>query len=159
MDGRGGSIPLREDALATYGSLDVLLDTVYGAENPAWKIAAFSRCVTSVVAEADDPVARRLLEEAARQLAQNAAAAAARTFPPDADVPLSWNGGVFRAGDLVLTPLLTTVRDAIPLARPGPPRRDALDGAAELAASTDPNLPRGKRFAGQLLTVVHAPTR
>ena len=158
MDGRGGSIPLREAALAAYGSLDVLLDTVYGAENPARMIAAFSRCVTSA-AEAGDPVARRLLEEAARHLAQTAAAAAGRTFPPDADVPLSWNGGVFRAGDLVMAPFLTTVCNAISLVRPRPPRGDALDGAAELAVSTDPSVPRGKCFAGQLLTVADTSTR
>lgn len=151
-DGRGGSAALRHAALALYGSTAALLDTIYGADNPARTVASFAREVATV-AEAGDSTAAGLLERAAQGLAHSAVAAARSTFGSDVPVPLSWNGGVFRSEAFVLAPFLVAVHDALPLVQSAPPKGDALDGAARLAVTVDSSSSLEQSFAGDLLTV------
>jgi glucosamine kinase len=138
-DGRGGSPALHAAALTTFGDLARITDVVYGAENPARTVAAFAREV-SAAAEAGDPTAVRLLAAAAESLAHSAVAAATRVLDLARPVAVSWHGGVFGAGPLILDPFLDRVRATMPTARPRPPRGDALDGAAALATAAGPTV-------------------
>jgi glucosamine kinase len=138
-DGRGGSPALHAAAVATFGDIARITDVVYGAENPARTVAAFAREVTAM-AETGDPTAVRLLAAAGEELAHSAVAAATRALDLEQPVAVSWHGGVFGAGPLVLEPFLDQVRAAMPTARPRPPRGDALDGAAALATAAGPTV-------------------
>jgi glucosamine kinase len=138
-DGRGGSPALHAAALAAFGDLARITNVVYGAENPARTVAAFAREV-SAAAEAGDPTAVRLLAAAGDDLAHSAVAAATRVLDLEQPVVVSWHGGVFGAGRLVLDPFLERVRTTMPTAHPRPPRGDALDGAAALATADGPTV-------------------
>lgn len=133
-DGRGGSTALREAASEAFGSGDDILRAVYGAANPARTVAGFAREVARVAADGE-AIATGLLEAAGRSLAHTCAAAAGQVLDLGRPVALSWQGGVFRSGDLVTRPFLDEVRRTLPTAVPAPPRGDALDGAAALAAA------------------------
>ncbi|WP_052667569.1 N-acetylglucosamine kinase [Nitriliruptor alkaliphilus] len=150
-DGRRGSAALRAAAQETFGDADGILAAVYGATNPARVVAGFAREVTAA-ALAGDETATRLLRDAGRALAETCAAAASRVLDLSRPVPVSWQGGVFRAGDLVIEPFREALIGALPTAVPAPPRGDALDGAAALASTPDSTvfdalLERGGRVA------------
>lgn len=136
-DGRGGSAALLAAALARYGGTDAITDAVYGADNPPSVVADFARSVTEV-AQADDPTALTLLHDAGVALAISVATAARRAFKRPRPIPVSWCGGVFRAGPLVTTAFHRTLADELEDARPEPPAGDALDGAVLLARTTQP---------------------
>jgi N-acetylglucosamine kinase-like BadF-type ATPase len=150
-DGRGGSPSLLEAAVAAFGGSDGMLATVYGALNPARLVASFAPEVTAV-ARAGDPIAVGILQEAGRSLAHSVASAAAQVLDPGTVIAVSWQGGVFRAGDLVLAPFRETLATRLPAARIVPPRGDALDGAAAIARAAestflDPLIERVERVA------------
>lgn len=138
-DGRGGSTALLDRATHTFGSAEVLVEQVYGAANPARVIAAFAREVTAAATDGDD-VSIRLLAEAGEHLADSALAAAARVFGPDTDVVMSWQGGVFNAGELVLAPFRSRVSQGRAGVTFRPPAGDALDGAAAIAGLREPTV-------------------
>lgn len=138
-DGRGGSPALHAAARATFGDGADILTAVYGSANPARTVAGFAREVDAA-AQAGDHVAAELLASAGRALAETTVAAARQVLDVDHPVPVSWQGGVFRAGDRVMTPFLGALRAALPEARPVPPRGDALDGAAALGSADGPTV-------------------
>jgi N-acetylglucosamine kinase-like BadF-type ATPase len=88
-----------------------------------------------------DATARAIWMQAAGELAASGAACARRLFPAGSPVPISWSGGLFDAGDLLLGPFLERLGELIPDAIPTPPAGDALDGAAALV-SAPPDLLR-----------------
>lgn len=150
-DGRGNCEALRDAAEEAFGDADAILAAVYGATNPARVVAGFAREVTAAALAGDDTAAG-LLRDAGRALAATCVAAATRVLDVEQPVPVSWQGGVFRAGDLVIDPFREAVVAALPTARPEPPRGDALDGAAALAAAPsttafDALLERSERVA------------
>lgn len=138
-DGRGGSPVLHAAATAAFGDSDGILAAVYGSANPARTVAGFAREVTAA-ALAGDAVAAGLLRGAATALASTCTAAAEQVLDVTAPVAVSWQGGVFRAGDLVTVPFLDALAIALPTARPERPRGDALDGAAALASAPGPTV-------------------
>ncbi|MFO7959838.1 MAG: BadF/BadG/BcrA/BcrD ATPase family protein [Nitriliruptoraceae bacterium] len=138
-DGRGGSAALLLAALARYGDTESITDAIYGADNPPSVVAGFAR-VVSEVAEAEDPTALTLLQDAGVALASSVAAAARRAFGTRRPIPVSYCGGVFRAGPLVTDAFLRALADELQDARPEPPAGDALDGAVLLAATTQPTV-------------------
>jgi N-acetylglucosamine kinase-like BadF-type ATPase len=131
-DGRGGSAALRERARARFGPLDAIAGEVYDGGDPVGTLAAFAQDVADA-ARAGDPEAAEVWASAARELAAATAAAAAHLFPVRASIDVSWNGGLFGAGDLLAAPFVREVRKRLPGARVAPPRGTALDGAALLA--------------------------
>lgn len=133
-DGRGGSSALLRAATSRFGPPEALMAAIYGDGNPARAIAAFAPLVAEAAREGD-PIARQLWDDAAAHLARNVVAAARRVFPDDAPVPVSWQGGLFAAGDLLRTPFLAEVAALLPTADPRPPVGTALEGARLLAAA------------------------
>lgn len=91
-------------------------------------VARFARTVLTC-AQDGDPVAREIVEGAAADLAETAAAAVA-WLPGTGSVPVACVGGVFNAGELLLDPIrrLLPARAELVTAAGAP-----LDGAARLA--------------------------
>lgn len=96
------------------------------------KIAALSRVVARA-AEERDPVARRLIDEAAAALARLVAAVIAQLRWPDGPVAVGPVGGVFEAGRTILHPLADALARTAPSAVLVPPRLEPAAGAVLLA--------------------------
>ncbi len=113
-DGRGPDTALTPALLAAWDcdSPELLLDQVYLTPIPRDKIAALSRVVAEV-AQRGDPVARAVYAEAGHQLALAAVAVVQRLALDPAQVTIALVGGVFKAGDLVLTSLRATLHDRL----------------------------------------------
>ncbi|MFI7704754.1 N-acetylglucosamine kinase [Nonomuraea sp. NPDC049480] len=127
-DGRaGGSAALLEHLLARFGDPLDLVALVYESDSAAHHLASFAPHVADA-ARAGDPVARRIWDEAGRQLGQTAVAAAAGLDPV-----FSWGGRLFDAADLLMEPFQSTVRESLPGARFTPPLGTSADGALALA--------------------------
>ena len=87
-----------------------LVSAVYQSATPRRAIAALAPLVVDA-ARSGDPVARRILARAARELGRLACAVATRLeLGPGARV--AGAGGLFRAGDLLLDPLAATLARA-----------------------------------------------
>ena len=91
------------------GSLGLRDDLDLGAKimnaHTRSSVAAMAQLVTGAARERD-PVATRILEDAARELAAVIEAVRhALEFEPGEPIPLSYSGGVFEAGPLILRPL------------------------------------------------------
>jgi len=126
---RDGSHLLLEGLSDRYGSVDRLVRAVYSTESPSTILGQFA----PVVAEAarnGDLVARAIWANAGRHLAATAAAAA---LPGK---PISWGGGLFAAGELLLEPFLNALKRACPGVVATPPQGTSVDGALELAAAS-----------------------
>ncbi|WP_019544606.1 N-acetylglucosamine kinase [Streptomyces sulphureus] len=130
-DGReGGSHALRARAEAVFGPLPELPSQLYPREDRAAVLASFA---PEVAACADtDPVAERILEEAAREVSRAAAAAC----PPGgagAAPAVALTGGLPRMGEPLLGPVRRELGRRLPAARLVEPAGDPLDGAVLLA--------------------------
>jgi len=145
-DGRGGSPALRRRAQARFGPLSSIPRHVYDGEDPVAAVAAFAPDVADA-ARAGDLVAARVWSRAARELAAAVTAAMAEIFPAEAQITVSWNGSLFRAGDLLHGPFARHVAERWPRARLVAPKGTALDGAAALAAA-----PPGPMFSSLIQT-------
>ncbi|MBE2316122.1 ATPase [Solirubrobacter sp. CPCC 204708] len=130
-DGRGGSETLRAAAEARFGSLTEIARAVYDAPDPVTTVAAFTRDVIDL-ARGGDADATAILAAAGEELARTVSAALDRA--PSCPQRVSWSGGVFAAGDLVLDSLRARLDAELV-----PPLGDGLDGAARL-------LDRPRRF-------------
>lgn len=125
---QGGSSQLLDALVQQFGSLHALLQQVYGGPSAAQVLASFALKVATV-AEAGDPVARDIWQQAGRQLAHTAAAAAERL--PTA--PVSWGGGLFDAGNLLLDPFTAELERLHPGVALWPPQHNAVEGALRMA--------------------------
>jgi N-acetylglucosamine kinase-like BadF-type ATPase len=132
-DGRSGSEALLRAAEAEYGSLQALVSKVYRADNSSRAIAAFAPRVAEA-AQAGDDRAVAIWQRAGEELALSAAAAARRLFGDGQPVEVSYVGGLFGAGDLLLAPFSRALGELLPTASLVPPRGNSLDGARVLAA-------------------------
>jgi N-acetylglucosamine kinase-like BadF-type ATPase len=104
-----GRLPRGPLYAAFRASLDLSIDLDLCAKvmnaHGRGRIAAMSQLVTRA-AHDGDVSAIRIFDKAARELAAIAEAVRrALEFEPDEPVPLSYSGGVFNAGALILTPL------------------------------------------------------
>jgi N-acetylglucosamine kinase-like BadF-type ATPase len=143
-DGRGGSEPLRRAAEAEHGSLEALVAAVYRAPSSSRAVAAFAPRVAEA-ARAGDPCAAAIWRRAGEELAASTAAAARRLFVAGEAVEVSWAGGLFDTGALLLEPFSAALAERFPSASVVPPRGTSLDGARVLAADgaglgTEPGL-------------------
>lgn len=135
-DGRtGGSPALLGSLHERYGTPEKLPGLVHGSDNPAREVAAFARDVLAAAASGE-AVAAAIVERAATDLADTAAAARDRLAGPGT-WPIACAGGLLDAG-----PVLTDPLDAALAARcltRTDPHGDALDGARLLLE--DPTVP------------------
>jgi N-acetylglucosamine kinase-like BadF-type ATPase len=131
-DGRAESTGLLAAAERRFAPVPQLAEAVYGAPVPTRAIAAFAGDVAREAA-AGDVVARRILNEAAQELALSAVTALERLFAPGEEAAVSYAGNVFLAGAPLLEPFERAVGERRPGARVVPPQGDSLAGAALLA--------------------------
>lgn len=123
-DGRiGGSQMLRDQMVAQFGEPIDLLGQIYSSPSPGHVLASFAPGV-EVAARAGDPQAADIWQEAGTRLGQ-AAVAAVHELP----ARISWGGGLFQAGDLLLEPFREEVLRALPDAELRRPISNALNGA------------------------------
>ncbi|MBI4875589.1 MAG: ATPase [Acidobacteria bacterium] len=127
-EGWGPPTALRARLLAATGarSANDLLHSFYTTEFPRPRIASFSRLVGECAREGDE-VARRLLEQAARELAGITAAVRGQLFAPGELVFVAHIGGVFRCPYLLER--FQTLIEAAEGCRVGPPILGPAAGA------------------------------
>ena len=116
----------RAAAEARFGPLAQIARAVYDSPDPVATVAAFTRDVADLARGGDEDAAA-IFAAAGAELARTVTAAIDRTSPP-VDV-VSWSGGVFAAGELILAPLRAHLPAGVELRAP---LGDGLDGAARL---------------------------
>jgi N-acetylglucosamine kinase-like BadF-type ATPase len=106
-------------------------------------IAVYCKMVIEA-AEDDDTIAKRILDNAGRELAKGAAAVAKRLNMLDAPFPVAYVGGAFNAARFVLDPMREVLGELAPTARLQPPNHTPVEGAAMMAirASVGPRAVR-----------------
>lgn len=116
---------------------------VYALTTHADDIARFMKVVIEA-ARIGDAIALSILNDAGRELALAAAAVARRVGLIDHSFPISYVGGAFNAGELLLQPMREALSKEAPSAAIQPPVHTAVEGAAMLAAQAviEPPSPR-----------------
>ncbi|MBT2233498.1 BadF/BadG/BcrA/BcrD ATPase family protein [Nonomuraea sp. NEAU-A123] len=147
FDGRTPSGPLTQRAHDVFGDLAGLPARLYLSPDGVAQVAGFALHVLELARDnlardnpahgdlACDDTARAIVSEAARELAATAAAAA-RAFPGDAEVPVAWTGRLLRDPTLRAR-FEAELAGLLPQARLRPPAGDSLAGAALLAAAEE----------------------
>ena len=132
-DGRGPKTSLLKLVM---GKLRVrepqgIIARVYAEHMEADELASISTLV-SRAAEDGDAVALRILKEKGEVLGELVVTAASRLDMLKTQFGVSLNGGVFKAGEPVLSPLRETIRASAPLARIVEPKLPPAFGAVIL---------------------------
>ncbi|CAM5302826.1 hypothetical protein GCM10010329_61090 [Streptomyces spiroverticillatus] len=133
-DGRaGGSAALLRRLEAVFGSAAELPGLLYPRTDRPAVLAAFAPEVAACAAEGD-PVAEGVLRDAARHIAESAAAVCP---PPGAGATpeVALTGGLLKLGEPLLVPLHEEFVRALPLARRVEALGSPLDGALVIAAA------------------------
>jgi N-acetylglucosamine kinase-like BadF-type ATPase len=121
-DGRGPKTALATAALSYFkvAAPDDLSTAVYAPTMTNDRLAGFGRQVMRV-AEAGDEVAQNILRNAGQQLGLAAAAVIRKLHMENEKFPVAYVGGVYGAGDLVLSPMqaeITRIAKKAYLAQP-----------------------------------------
>ncbi|MFH8796853.1 N-acetylglucosamine kinase [Streptomyces sp. NPDC017941] len=132
FDGRpGGSAALRARAEEVFGGpLSGLPGQLYPRADRTAVLAAFAPQVGRCAADGD-PVAVRVLREAAGHIADAAVAAC----PPAGSCDVSLTGGLLQLGDPLMAPLEARLTERLPHAHRVPAAGDPLDGAVHIATA------------------------
>ena len=133
-DGRGPDTSLCDKVLKRYGisSVDQLRAVLYAPAADNRIVADFCPDVVAAAEEGDE-VARRVVQEAGRELALAAYAAAKQLGLESVECPVVTAGGVFKAGDAVARPFMEELARLMPSARVVVPRVPPVVGAVALA--------------------------
>ncbi|MFD9430930.1 N-acetylglucosamine kinase [Streptomyces sp. NPDC060002] len=127
-DGRpGGSAALLVRAEERFGPLTALPGQLYPRPDRPAVLASFAPQV-AVCAE-EDPVAAGILRDAARHMAESAAA----VCPAGGEPRIALTGGLSRMGDPLLVPVEEELARLLPHAVRVPAEGDPLDGAVRIA--------------------------
>ncbi|MFE7934562.1 N-acetylglucosamine kinase [Streptomyces sp. NPDC057456] len=129
-DGRpGGSAALLVRAEERFGPMTGLPGRLYPRPDRPAVLASFAPQVASCAE--DDPVAAGILRDAARHMAESAAA----VCPADGEPRIALTGGLFRMGGPLLVPLEEELARRLPYALRVPAEGDPLDGAVRIATA------------------------
>jgi N-acetylglucosamine kinase-like BadF-type ATPase len=133
-DGRGRKTVLVEAACEFFNVAkpEDLSTAVYAPNVTNNRIAAFGRRVIEA-AKRRDAVAREIIEEAGRELAQAACAVARKLRMEHESFQVAYVGGVFAAGNLLLDPLGEGIKPVVPGAYLAPPVLMPAEAAARMA--------------------------
>ncbi|MFG2651822.1 N-acetylglucosamine kinase [Streptomyces sp. NPDC048436] len=142
FDGRrGGSKALLTRAEELFGPAPGLPGQLYPRTDRPALLASFAPEVA--LCAADDPVAEEILRDAARHIAEAAAAVCPTSHAMregEAERPdVALTGGLFRMGEALLGPVRAELKDLLPHARLVPAAGDPLDGAVRIAADIATN--------------------
>ena len=141
FDGRGPQTKMVDLLMAEYKmSPEELPRFVYSTSTHADDIARFTK-VVSDAANDGDAVARAILDDAGRELGLCITAVAKRLNLGSQTFPVSYVGGVFNAGELLLQPMRAMLKSAAPAATLAPPLRKPVEGAAMMAVRPAENPP------------------
>ncbi|MFF1378972.1 N-acetylglucosamine kinase [Streptomyces sp. NPDC058308] len=124
---RGGSKALLARATERFGPVTGLPGQLYPRTDRPAALASFAPDVAGCAPE--DPVAHGVLRDAARHIAEAAAAVCPRAEPGE----VSLTGGLFKLGPPLLAPLYEELAEQLPYARRVPAAGDPLDGALRIA--------------------------
>lgn len=113
------------------GDLRAFQRRLHESDRPSQDLADLAPAVFDA-ARAGDPAARGIVEDAAREIAASAHAAAAGASA--AELPVVITGGVSRAGEVLFGPLDAALAVVLPAARRCAAVGDSLDGAASIAS-------------------------
>ena len=138
-NGLPGSAALHDQLVERFGGVRNAVDAVYSSVNPIQAIASFSRNVAAA-ATAGDSAAIGIWHLAGKELAQSAVAAAVQAGLTSARFPVSWSGGLFTAGSLLLQPFEEELRRLAPNAQLQHAQGGALAGGTTLALRQEPVL-------------------
>ena len=127
-----------------------IIARVYPGHMTVSEIASLSTLVGEA-AGAGDGVALRILGEKGRILGELVVAAASKLEMLDGRFGVSLNGGVFRAGEPLLAPLMETIRASAPLAEVVEPRLPPACGAVVLLLQGD-----GVRVDGRVVSKIRS---
>lgn len=129
-DGReGGSAALLARAEAVFGPVAGLPGRLYPRTDRSAVLASFAPQVARC-AEDGDPVARKIVRTAAREIARSTAA----VCPAAAGTPVAFTGGLLGLGEPLQAPLAAELAERLPHARTVPAAGGPLDGALLIAA-------------------------
>ncbi|MEV0123824.1 BadF/BadG/BcrA/BcrD ATPase family protein [Streptomyces sp. NPDC050703] len=140
---RGGSRALRDRAEKVFGPLAGLPGLLYPRTDRPAVLASFAPEVAACAA--DDAVAGGILRNAARHVAE----AAAAVCPQDVASEVALTGGLLKLGEPLLGPLRGDLSELLPRARQVPAAGDPLDGALHIAGGLAADrllLPRDARM-------------
>ncbi|MEK2476823.1 N-acetylglucosamine kinase [Streptomyces noursei] len=130
-DGRpGSSQELLTRAEKTFGPVTGLPAALYPRPDRPAVLASFAPEVAHCAA-AGDAVAAGILDDAARHIADSAAA----VCPPGPDAAVALTGGLLALGDPLLSPLRAALAERLPGARPVEAAGSPLDGSLAIAAA------------------------
>lgn len=129
-DGRpGGSDVLLDRMEAVFGPAAELPGALYPRADRTAVLASFAPEVAACAGH--DAVAAAILREAARHLAESAAA----VCPSAPGSAVAFTGGLLHLGEPLLAPLRAAFAELLPRARRVEPAGDPLDGALRVAAA------------------------
>lgn len=140
FDGRSrGSKALLARAEELFGPAPGWPGQLYPRTDRPAMLASFAPEVAHCAA--DDPVAETILRDAARHIAEAAAAVcpASGAVSPGERPDVALTGGLFKLGDALLRPVRAEVESRLPHARVVPAAGDPLAGALRLAADVATN--------------------
>ncbi|MBA4860597.1 ATPase [Streptomyces sp. PSKA54] len=140
---RGGSPALLAHAEKLFGSAADLPGQLYPRTDRPAVLASFAPEVAACAA--DDAVAAGILRDAARHIAE----AAAAVCPKSGESEVALTGGLFKMGEPLLAPVRTLLAQLVPQARQVPAAGDPLHGAVRMAvdlALDQLTLPRDERL-------------
>jgi N-acetylglucosamine kinase-like BadF-type ATPase len=127
LDGRDSHPVIAQAAERRYGSLERVRDVVQSAKHPVSSVAGFAADVAEL-ARLGDVDCIELWRRAGVELARTTAAAAQLTPDSETGTIVSWCGGLFEAGEILIRPFTEEVRFLLPAAQVLPPKSDALTG-------------------------------
>lgn len=147
FDGRGPTTKMVELLRSEYKMApDELPRFVYATTTHADDIARFTKVVIEA-AQSGDEVARAILDDAGRELGAAVIAVARRLRMVGGPFPVSYTGGAFNAGDMLLQPMRASILCDAPATSVAPPIRTPVEGAAMMAirAAASPPAPRPRQ--------------
>lgn len=138
LDGRGPHTKMRDLLFESEGTRSPaeLLQKIHRSEGGPADVAAYFPLVLRAAREGD-PVAKEILREACEELALAAATVIQRLELGRESFPVAMVGGVFGAGDILISPLRERLRVLAPGARLGPPAWPPEIGAIRLALAAE----------------------
>jgi N-acetylglucosamine kinase-like BadF-type ATPase len=140
FDGRGPDTALRAAAEEEFGPLPELYMSVQADPDRVARVAGFARTVDAASVERD-PVAQRIIDDAADELATSALTALDRSgHRAEAPARVSWVGGVLSASDRLRNRFVDNVSRRAPGVSVAPPHGRPFDGV-RLLADLDPTHP------------------
>ncbi|MFC8275897.1 N-acetylglucosamine kinase [Streptomyces sp. NPDC057271] len=127
---RGGSAGLLDRAEARFGPVAGLPGALYPRTDRPAVLASFAPDVAGRASDGD-PVATGILRQAARHVAE----AAAAVCPAPGAYEVALTGGLFKLGEPLLVPLRAELAEQLPHSRQVSAAGDPLSGALALAAA------------------------